>query len=555
MTLSAVRTASIHETRANPVLKKVFFFHLFQMYFIIILITSITASTIMSSIPVVRTSWEPRHVIQSAYGVLEDSESFVSALFTLNTSRPTIRLDNFIQIDSVGCDGSRMTITFDNSSNALLAFNSWSVDRLAFLLGHEHDCSDQVGAFGVLSLQVDDQVLEARVVNLERDEVVDDWHVSISQKPVIMNQNNQFTHASFDAFTNASQSQDHVQTPHQDVQTQNQSHLSKRDLLDNTRLNNPRLHSLYKRSFAKNFTISLDFHPGEALKSVGDPFFWFLGCQYLQCIECYSLGHATMQVEMRGEGMKMKEYKMRLSGEFRANMDLKIMAFPKDEQYIHWDYLGKFSLIGLNIPGVFIIGPQLRLMGAVVTYADTELSADVGFDLYLPFDIEVASKNLSTPPSARNHHSAKFKYHQMNVTKFNPRPTYVGGHLMIAPEIGLGYEMGGHKVLDIAVRLVNQIGFVHRYGNLTKCRDEKPHTEIFHRHKIQSTFTPHAFAGYIFTQYDSEKIPFVCLNCNTCPSDNVFATSQNHVTVSAHDLKFMKVSREFDGVSDSAVFK
>ena len=449
----------------------------------------------MKSIPVVRESYEPRYNVKSAYGMLNES-NFISAQLSLKTTRPTIRLDNFIQIKKVSCPEG-MVIEFDNTENAQAAYDAWLIPNLAFILGHEQDCGDEVGTFGVLAMSVRDQYLDVDVEILPREDVVQDWDIAITQQPVMMQPN-------------------------------------------------PRL---FKRAYdySRNFTVSLDFNPGEALKSIHDPFFWFLGCQFFQCIECYTLGHATLQVHFKGHGLVLQEYKMRLEGEFKANMNLKIAAFPTDEQYIYWDYLAIIPLSPLIIPGLYSFGPEFRVMGAIVSYADTELSADVGFDVYFPFDIELASKNFSTPPEMRNRHKASFSYHQMNITKFNPRPTYIGGHLMLAPEVGLSLRIATRRVVDVAARLVNQIGFVHRYGNLTKCRDEKPHTEVFHRHKIQSTFSPHIYSGFIFTQYDSEKIAFKCFNCNTCLADNLNSTS-------LHDRKFNNLTMALDRVSDKAVF-
>lgn len=493
-----------------------------------LLILSIYAAAeqlIMTSIPVVRTSWEARTNIQSSFGSITEGSgtNLVVANFDFNTTRPTIRLDNYVEIVKIGCETyNEIDIQFDKETNAKEAYREWSnTPNLAFLTGHEHKCNfDLVGSFFVSHMHLEDDSIVATVQAVPREAIVSDWEVAITQSPV---------HHSSD---------------------------------------------LVKRDYGRNFTIPLDWSLDSEMKKIGDPYFWFLGCQFVFCSECWTKGQAQMQVEFKGHGLTVNQYKLRVKGDFIANLNLKLLAVPQNETYLYWDYIAVFPLTAFAIPGIFTLGPQLRIMAAFVTYADTELSAVFGFNVDMPFDIEIASKNLTDPPSTRNHQKTKFTYHPLKLIVFEPRPTYIGGHLMLAPEIAIGLILHHTPILDIAVRVQNQIGFVHRYGNLTKCKGETPHTEIFHRHKFQHTLSPTPFITLIYTHYDTDMLPITCLECNSCPADAVFGVGKNktgnhasigngHIndnvnannTMSEHDIKFLNATSKFDKVSNAAVFK
>ena len=475
--------------------------------------------TTMNSIPVPRDSWEPRTTVQSSYGAINDNTEKVFALATLemNTTLPTVRLDNFLQIKSVECvftpSTSFINLQFDSEMSAQEAFRSWSaVPEMGIIVGHEKGCNgDEVATFALIKLAIDEKEVILEVGRKERKDIVAEWAVSVTQHPVI-----------------------------------EKNHLSRRD-------------------YEKNMKIPLDFNADAALKNIGDPFFWFLGCQYIQCWDCYTLGEAQVEIDFRGHFYNLTSYKMRVHGNFKANLNLKLIVVPQDETFLWWNYITFVPLTPFIIPGVFTLGPQFRIMGAVVVYADTEVSGTIGFDVNMPFDHEISSNDLETPVSSRNFSKTKFTYHPLNLIVMDPTPTYIGGHLMLAPEMGVGINIVTTKVVDVAIRIQNQIGFIHRYGNLTKCKGEKPSTEIFHRHKFQHVFSPAPLISFIYLDWDSALMPIKCFDCNSCADDTkIFNNKTNHLALNStllglnqsdfmhpRDIAFSNITDRFNHLIDS----
>ena len=485
----------------------------------------------MMSIPVPRNAshWEPRMNIKTQYGAVQDgtNQIFALAKLELNTTRPSIRLENFVHIKKISCHESPKTgpildLEFDSAIHAQRAYNAWSsTPDMGILLGHEHGCNGhEVGHFSLVNLSFkgskNPTQLSMAVERKERHELVQDWHVSV-------------THY-------------------------------KMDLANSTAASNEENHLKKRYDSAHNFTIPLSFNTADPMKHIGSPFFWFLGCQFIGCEGCYTQGQAQIQTEFRGSWLSLKSYKMRVVGNFFANINLRLSAVPAQESYLWWNYLTIVSMSPFSVPGVFILGPQFRIMGAVVAYADTEVTGKVGFDVNIPFDHEIASNDLAQPAQVKNNHKTKFNYHRLNLTVFDPKPTYVGGHVMLAPELGVGLTLGKTKIVDLAVRVQNQIGFIHRYGNLTHCPGEKPSTEIFHRHKFQHTYGPAPFISLIYTDWDSQLLPIACIDCNNCPDDQpVFAPSNHDLSVanttrvfaSDRDATFHNMTRKFNSLMDS----
>ena len=136
---------------------------------------------------------------------------------------------------------------------------------------------------------------------------------------------------------------------------------------------------------------------------------------------------------------------------------------------------------------------------------------------------------------------------------------------MLAPEMGVGINIVTTKVVDVAIRIQNQIGFIHRYGNLTKCKGEKPSTEIFHRHKFQHVFSPAPLISFIYLDWDSALMPIKCFDCNSCADDTkIFNNKTNHLALNStllglnqsdfmhpRDIAFSNITDRFNHLIDS----
>lgn len=455
------------------------------------------------SVPVTRSSWEPRYTVKTAYAQIHRNNTrsyLMKANMSLNTTRPTVRLDNYRQISSISCaSDSEMLLQFDSPANAKLAFKAWShVQDLVFLFGHEHGCNDDESGHALIdSLTLNKNKINVMLELVDFDEVVNDWTLSVSQVPITTKANNTLT---------------------------------KRDIHD-------------------DLVIPLTFNYDNTLKTIGDPFFWFLGCQFIYCDNCYTLGQAKYEIDIVGKGLIVDKYKLRFKGDFKANIDLKLAALPREEAYLYWDYLQIVELGYLKVPGLFALGPAFRIMSAIVLLSDTEVSAVLGFDINFPFDIEIASDDLKTPVEIKSKRHAHVNFHPIKVIAFDPKPTYIGGQVMLAPEIALGLHLYGRTatgrprppMFDFAARIPTWVGFVNKFGNLTNCANETSSTTIFRRHKVEHTVAPTPLMSLIYHDWDTGRIPVACAGCNSCKADQPGNKQGN------------KMSDKFDNMLEAAL--
>ena len=134
----------------------------------------------LTSIPVERTTFTPRTNIQAEYARFSQENGLLRAKMSFKTHRPTIRLINFPQIQSIECHQD-VLLTF--TSNETAAYNAWQqTTDLAFLIPYEAQCFGKEAAFvSVLSLTQMGPVLAAQVDLLNRDDVFDEWELGVDR--------------------------------------------------------------------------------------------------------------------------------------------------------------------------------------------------------------------------------------------------------------------------------------------------------------------------------------------------------------------------------------
>ena len=143
---------------------------------------------IMNSVPVVRTSWEPRSQIDASYAKLldDDTQGFAGTDFTFMTSRPTIRLANFLQITHIGCTPDQLALVFDKKESADSAIKAWnSTNDFTVIVPHEAQCNgDKAISLAVHGMEQKDNNVLMKIEHLEFDKVIKEWNVVVNQYQV-----------------------------------------------------------------------------------------------------------------------------------------------------------------------------------------------------------------------------------------------------------------------------------------------------------------------------------------------------------------------------------
>jgi hypothetical protein len=295
-------------------------------------VTSRDDLPVLSTIPVIRTTLKPRTYIKTHYALIEDN-AVVQANMVFNTSRPSIHLDNFIQIIDINCDSGKIYLTFDTPPKASEAFTEWSsYPNLAVLVGHERKCNGkEVGTFEVSQMTL----LQSKITietsrSLKRSDVVTDWSMKVSHREVNLQKRGWF------------------------VDTKNKIASGARkgaNAIYNTF--NPSLDM--KRSGAYDFDSNYNTTTNSSRVSRIVLFEFFQYSAY--CVDCYTTGAAHTNIDIKGRLSKVISYNLTMTGEYFSNMNLRLVKGGWGENKIWSLILFKVALIqNVNIPGVLCLG-------------------------------------------------------------------------------------------------------------------------------------------------------------------------------------------------------
>jgi hypothetical protein len=341
----------------------------------------------MATIPVHRDdshSFEPRTTIQTRYAQSKASD-LVTADFVFNTNRLVIHLDNVKVIREISCTNTTIDLSFANDMVAHMAIDEWSKhSNLVVLLGWERKCNhaNEVSTFAVKTISIQEKVVTLKdLTALTRRDIVTTWKLDISQ---------------FGISTNTS------------IDPSELSKYQKRaytDLVEDVKEDFQRLAVEPIRSLGKNIVDSVTWRKNSSshydltsnynneTKSVinSDLEIYNFLQAVANCIDCYTLGKADVQIQIEGMLADVKKYKVTVNGDLKVNVDLRVIMRSFSEMPLKTIF--NIPLLPFDIPGVFAFGPAFRVGVGISAGAISELKVDMGFDFFIPM---VSFINLRT---------------------------------------------------------------------------------------------------------------------------------------------------------------
>lgn len=336
----------------------------------------------LSTIPVKRTTLHPRTYIRTRYikSPNEKSSAFVNAQMNFNTSRPTIHLDNFVQIVDIVCKQTSLYLSFVSTREALAAFTEWSSHPdLIVLVGHERQCNgNQVGTFSALRLYLNGNRLQIETsASLKRSDVVSNWNLVVDHWDIKLHKRSMMGDFKFGA--------------RKQMDKLKQS--SKELMTDVSNVINPNLNLHHDNQFS--FNTNFNTTSNNTISSSITLFSFFEYSAY--CIDCYTTGNATIRMELSGRLMEIKTYKMSINGELFSNMNLRIMKGFWSEVPFLGANLFKLPLFPINIPGVIILSPEFNVNVNVRAEYWGNGETTIGMDFRIPLNVTIVSDGTNSP--------------------------------------------------------------------------------------------------------------------------------------------------------------
>lgn len=295
-----------------------------------------TPAAIMNTRRTKRVDYVVRSSIKAAFEYsVPKTNNVVFADMDITTKMPALNLDNFEQIKTIDCSVDMLNLVFDTAASATAAYNEWSKPKeLALFLSHEHRCK------GVpkLATMVVKQVLKPVGAKLTIDTK------SVTSKEVIQG---------FEL----------------DI---------KRSNMERDSITNFPLDMNYDRvsGTIKNPLITLYENQKGHLKT-----------------KYHTRGDATMALHLKSDSGYLQEYSLSLAGNMTGNMDLLVKTISKESEVIGPIKLWSLQLGPLEVPGVFVLRPEM-LVQAKVSY-ETESTAEfgAGYDMSHNFKFAIESSD------------------------------------------------------------------------------------------------------------------------------------------------------------------
>jgi hypothetical protein len=424
----------------------------------------------MTYVPIPRTDYAPKNTIKCAFEhIVPQTNKIVTAHMKIDTKRPTLNLDNFLQIKKIDCVQDLVRLTFDTAANAKTAYDAWANTKdLAVMLGYQHKCKD-VPETATLSvekiLSPDGATLVIDTVSLDAKDVITEYELDITQNA--------------------------------------QSTVSKRNLF-----------SFLDRKWSRtlNYPFSVNFD--RQTQTVVRPEIKLLDTKLgvASCNNCFTHGDASIGLHIRATLIVVREYKVHLFGDFKANMDLALQVFESNGFVLPPVTLWSLPLTPIQVPGIFHFGPELLLQTGVSLEVPEPISVQYGWDLGFKFDYGIQStRGLFAKPELIKQGIPTLREHQFKATK--DIKVKVAGHLI--PAISMNLSVLRIPAFDMRLQLDSSLGVSVTTGKFMRCPEDKLQIELFHEHD----FTFDIRGPRINTRldiYKSGQLPIKCFFCDKC---------------------------------------
>ena len=511
------------------------------MLVLLLLLVSAAEFSLMNSVPVVRTSWEPRTQVDASYAKLldHDEQGFTGTDFTFFTTRPTIRLANFLQITHVGCTPDQLALVFDSKDSADKAFNSWSgIPDFTVIVPHEAHCNgDKAVSLVVHGMEQQNENILMHIEHGPLNQVIKEWNVVVNQyqldpaidqtlvkrgfiswiKKVIRNM--------VDGIKNAGDQLkkvgDAIARPIQSTVYELQRDLSRLG----EAISRPfRFHKdkskLVKMNINYNETTDGANHRNMTVFDTRVIPFHVIPPIGLFCIDCYSKGYANIQVELKGTMALITHYDISLNGDFFLNADYDMVLFKVQDQNIFKLRLFSLPLTPFIVPGILTFGPELQLNSRLHYGTDANLNLRFGYDIKFPFNWRMKSdKGMLSIPEVTGQGKPSLVHH-----KFDPIvDKQVRIMVSLVPTFALVLNLVETVALDVHIGFDTALGVETSTGNFTRCPAEKVNVKLFEEHALRYGFKVHVRpvpgVSKNFDIWRAPRNPIACFNCDKCPQN------------------------------------
>ncbi|KNE59120.1 hypothetical protein AMAG_03458 [Allomyces macrogynus ATCC 38327] len=438
----------------------------------------------MRTVPVPRKSYEPRTQIKAAYvAPVAPHQSLIQkpgvaiADCQFQTTKPMLNLDNFVQIKSIRCAGNTVTIAFDGDASAAKAQAEWTTHatstNLAVMIGAEWKCGGK-DATAFRHVQAVDMTHGTLVLTTEEatsDELVQDYAIEVNQ--------------------------------YDDVAGEQE--LRKRGLFN------------WSKSKVWPWSLYVNYDKATEQPAKRDIALLTTPWAGAHCIDCYVKGEAALKIRVTGSVIVVKSYEIELSGDLKANLDLLLSIYQTARTDLYRVPLWALPLNPVAVPGVFSLGPELRLIAAVTYGSDEQLDVTTGFDLDLPLKWTMASdKGLFGKPKFTSSFEPAFNYHPVTASQdFSVR---VAAHLI--PEFGVTIAILSMTAFSLDFGVDNALGVQlsrGKYADL-RCPDGVGIGLLLYRQHDVDFAVRSPILNKKYTLWSSGRRALPCPNnaCNRC---------------------------------------
>lgn len=429
---------------------------------------SISAKLIeLDTVPIHRESFEPDIGVRAAYQKKEHGSN-ISARFKWNTKRPTLNLDNFDQIKEVDCREDLVNITFDSPDNAQSAYRAWkNISHLAVMLGHEHRCKG-IGNVSTLAvekvLEPKDTMLTIDTIVLKYDQLFDGFEVFINRRP-------------------------HKETRRSKVREFVKTH--KFDLNYNRTT----------QAVIKEDKKLLQISAGIDLNS---------GYTEIHCWHCYLTGDLNISLHIQSKFGRVEAYKLWVNGEITANLDLDVFLLATTFKPLLQFNIASLPLTPFFVPGLFELGPSIRLDVGVDIRVLQTLGIGLGYDYKHKFEFFAEGTDLASKPKTTYSGKPVVNAHKVKLDV----ETDLYAVAYILPYISLGARFEGEQV-SMNLGLGNSISAKVSAGVGHDCAKGRYNLALVKQHDVE--FWIESFVHYYwFGIYSTGDINLFCAFCNMC---------------------------------------
>ncbi|ORZ39307.1 hypothetical protein BCR44DRAFT_1458637 [Catenaria anguillulae PL171] len=399
----------------------------------------------MRTVPVPRHSFEPRTTVQAAFiADLEpernpiggNTPAVMVADCQFKTKMPTINLDNFVQVQRIGCSSEQVTVTFDSDASAAKAAEEWGkAKNLSFMIGREWRCNNDQDAEAMrlvskVSKGTDAKTLVFAAAPVSRNDVIAEFDISIHQ------------------------------------------HEQRREGISTS----------WDKGNSKTWDLGINYNKGTQSANIRELSLFANAQVGAKCLDCYSYGEATLSLRVTGTALEVKTYAIDVAGHLKANMDLLLTAYKTARADLVSFDLFSVNLGGVSVPGLFELGPTLRLKAAISYDLGRDLQVQTGFNAQLPFRWSVSSTNgLFAQPKVSAEGTPTFTPRVPQLS--NEFQVAIAGHLI--PEIALGLSILKISAIDLRLSLDNALGVQLSRGSLASCPAGSMNLLVFHEHELE----------------------------------------------------------------------